>query len=212
MFDPERLLAFALITATTSIVPGPSMMFVTGQAIWRGARSGWAALLGMQVGYILWWLAAALGLGTLARAYPLAFRLLAIAGVLYLAWLGAKAIRHSFHAGEDDTVAPARKPSTHAFRDGIAVAIGNPKSLVYMVAIIPPFVDPDLPVGWQIVTLAVIALVLDLLVGWAYIGAGKRLAKAMERAATRRWIDRGIGIVFILIAIAIAVDLYGTQL
>lgn len=212
MFDPERLLAFALITATTSIVPGPSMMFVMGQAIWRGARSGWAALLGMQVGYILWWLAAALGLGTLAKAYPLAFRLLAIVGVLYLAWLGAKAIRHSFHAGEDDAAAPTRKPSAHAFRDGIAVAIGNPKSLVYMVAIIPPFVDPDLPVGWQIVTLAVIALVLDLLVGWAYIGAGKRLATAMERAATRRWIDRGIGTVFILIAIAIAVDLYGTQL
>ena len=212
MFDLERLLAFALVTATTSIVPGPSMMFVMGQAIWRGARSGWAALLGMQVGYLLWWLAAAFGLGTLAKAYPLAFRLLAIAGVLYLAWLGLRAIRHSFHADEDDAAAPARKPSVHAFRDGIAVAIGNPKSLVYMVAIIPPFVDPDLSVGWQIVTLAVIALVLDLVVGWAYIAAGKRLARAMERAATRRWIDRAIGIVFLLIAIAIAVDLYGTQL
>ncbi|MGE5952273.1 MAG: LysE family translocator [Qipengyuania vulgaris] len=212
MFDPERLLAFALITATTSIVPGPSMMFVMGQAIWRGARSGWAALLGMQIGYILWWLAAALGLGTLAREYPMGFRLLAIAGVLYLAWLGVKAIRHSFHAGESDEVEAAHKPSAHAFRDGIAVAIGNPKSLVYMVAIIPPFVEPGLPVGWQIVTLAIIALVLDLVVGWAYIAAGKRLASTMERAATRRWIDRGIGIVFILIAIAIAVDLYGTQL
>ncbi|MBX7540375.1 LysE family translocator [Qipengyuania sphaerica] len=212
MFDPERLLAFALVTATTSIVPGPSMMFVMGQAIWRGARSGWAALLGMQIGYIVWWVAAALGLGTLAKAYPLAFRLLAIAGVLYLAWLGVKAIRHSFHAGEDENAAPARKPSSNAFRDGIAVAIGNPKSLVYMVAIIPPFVDPGRPVGWQIVVLAVIALVADLLIGWLYIATGKRLAKAMERAATRRWIDRGIGIVFILIALLIAVDLYGTQL
>lgn len=212
MFDPERLLAFALITATTSIVPGPSMMFVMGQAIWRGARSGWAALLGMQIGYILWWLAAALGLGTLAREYPMGFRLLAIAGVLYLAWLGVKAIRHSFHVGESDEVEAAHKLSAHAFRDGIAVAIGNPKSLVYMVAIIPPFVEPGLPVGWQIVTLAIIALVLDLVVGWAYIAAGKRLARTMERAATRRWIDRSIGIVFILIAIAIAVDLYGTQL
>lgn len=212
MFDLERLLAFALITATTSIVPGPSMMFVVGQAIWRGARSGWAALLGMQLGYILWWLAAAFGLGTLASAYPLAFRLLAIAGVIYLAWLGIKAIRHSFRTGEDGGAQPVRKPSSHAFRDGIAVAIGNPKSLVYMVAIIPPFVDPGRPVGWQIVTLALIALVLDVIVGWAYIAAGKRLAKAMERAATRRWIDRGIGIVFLLIAVAISIDLYGTQL
>jgi threonine/homoserine/homoserine lactone efflux protein len=212
MFDPERLIAFAGVTALTSIVPGPSMMFVMGQAIWRGPKSGWAALLGMQIGYIVWWVAAALGLGTLAAAYPFAFRLLAVAGIVYLAWLGAKAIRHSFHTGENSGDAPARAPSSHAFRDGIAVAIGNPKSLIYMVAIIPPFVDPDGSVGWQIAVLAMIALVLDLLIGWLYIGTGKQLARAMERTATRRWIDRGIGSVFILIAALIAVDLYGTQL
>ncbi len=212
MFDPERLIAFAWVTALTSVVPGPSMMFVMGQSVWRGPKSGWAALMGMQIGYLVWWLAAALGLGTLAAAYPLAFRLLALAGVLYLAWLGIKAIHHSFHADEDEGAAPAREPSRHAFRDGIAVAIGNPKSLVYMVAIIPPFVDPAAAIGWQIAVLAIIALLLDLLIGWLYIGTGKQVARAMKRAATRRWIDRGIGIVFILIAIAIAVDLSGTQL
>ena len=212
MFDPERLIAFVWVTALTSIVPGPSMMFVMGQAIWRGPRAGWAALLGMQIGYIVWWLAAALGLVTLASAYPITFKALAVAGVLYLAWLGLQAIRHSFHAGEDEAGAPRRKLSTNAFRDGIAVAIGNPKSLIYVVAIIPPFVDPDRSIGGQIALLAIIALVIDLLIGWLYIGTGKQMACAMERAATRRWIDRCIGIVFILIAISIAVDLYGTQL
>ena len=212
MIGTETLLAFLIVTATTSIVPGPSMMFVMGQAIWRGPRSGWAALMGMQVGYFVWWAFAALGLGALASAYPLAFRLLAIAGVAYLAWLGIKAIRHSFHADEDEGDAPQRKVSNHAFRDGIAVAIGNPKSLVYMVAIIPPFVDPARSVPLQIVVLAVIALVADLVIGWLYIAAGNRLARLMERAATRVWIDRGIGIVFILIAIAILVDLMGTQI
>ncbi|MBX7527118.1 LysE family translocator [Qipengyuania vesicularis] len=212
MFDPERLIAFAWITALTSIVPGPSMMFVMGQAIWRGPRAGWAALMGMQIGYIVWWIAAALGLATLASAYPLAFKALAVAGVLYLAWLGLQAIRHSFHGDTEDNPAPAKEPSRHAFRDGIAVAIGNPKSLIYVVAIIPPFVDPAGSIGWQIALLAAVALAIDLLIGWIYIGAGKQLAKAMERAATRRWIDRGIGTVFILIAALIAVDLYGTQL
>ena len=212
MFDPERLIAFAWVTALTSIVPGPSMMFVMGQAIWRGPKAGWAALLGMQIGYIVWWVAAALGLATLASAYPVAFKALAIVGVLYLAWLGLQAIRHSFHADDDDKPAPAREPSRHAFRDGTAVAIGNPKSLIYVVAIIPPFVDPAGAIGWQIALLAVVALILDLLIGSLYIGAGRQLARAMERAATRRWIDRGIGTVFILIAALIAIDLYGTQL
>ena len=81
MIDAEKLAAFALVTATTSLVPGQSMMFVMGQAIWRGVRSGWAALLGMQIGYLVWWVLLALGLGTLAAAYPLAFRVLAFAGI-----------------------------------------------------------------------------------------------------------------------------------
>lgn len=146
MIDAEKLAAFALVTATTSLVPGQSMLFVMGQAVWRGARSGWAALLGMQIGYLVWWVLVALGLSTLAAAYPLAFRVLAFAGIGYLAWLGIAAIRHSFHAGEE---APptARAPSRHAFRDGILIAIGNPKSLIYMLAIIPPFVDAASPIG-----------------------------------------------------------------
>lgn len=206
MIDAEKLAAFALVTATTSLVPGQSMLFVMGQAIWRGARSGWAALLGMQIGYIAWWLLAALGLGTLAAAYPLAFRLLALAGAAYLAWLGINAIRHSFHP-EEDGAEPARQPSRHAFRDGIAVAIGNPKSLIYMVAIIPPFVDAQAAVPPQIVVLALVAMAADLLIGALYIGMGQQLARFMERGATRKWVDRGIGLAFLAIAALVLVEL-----
>lgn len=206
MIDAEKLAAFALVTATTSLVPGQSMLFVMGQAVWRGVRSGWAALLGMQVGYIVWWVVAALGLGTLAAAYPLAFRMLAFTGIAYLAWLGLQAIRHSFHPDEGKPEA-ARQPSRHAFRDGILIAIGNPKSLIYMVAIIPPFIDPGLSVPPQIAILAVLALAIDLPIGALYILAGQRLARAMERAATRRWIDRSIGALFLLIAALILAEL-----
>ncbi|MBX7481417.1 LysE family translocator [Qipengyuania qiaonensis] len=206
MIDAEKLIAFALVTATTSLVPGQSMLFVLGQTIWRGARSGWAALLGMQIGYIVWWVLAGLGLGTLAAAYPLAFRVLAFAGIAYLAWLGFQAIRHSFHTDED-TFEPVRQPSRHAFRDGIFIAVGNPKSLIYMIAIIPPFVDAQSPVGPQIVILAVVALFLDLPIGGLYIGAGKRLARMMENSASRRWIDRAIGSVFLLISVVILAEL-----
>tara|TARA_Y100000780_G_scaffold20874_1_gene17690 strand:+ start:271 stop:747 length:477 start_codon:yes stop_codon:yes gene_type:complete len=157
------------------------------------------------------WVLVAFGLGTLAAAYPLAFRVLAFAGIGYLAWLGITAIRHSFHAGEE---APptARAPSRHAFRDGILIAIGNPKSLIYMLAIIPPFVDAASPIGPQIILLAVLALAIDVPVGALYIGAGQRLARMMARAATRSWIDRGIGTVFLLIAALVLAELLGTEL
>jgi homoserine/homoserine lactone efflux protein len=206
MIDPAKLAAFMLVTTTTSLIPGQSMLFVMGQAIWRGTRAGYTALLGMQLGYVIWWTLAALGLGTLANTYPLAFRLLTLAGIAYLAWLGIKAIRHSFHTGEDHADA-ARPASANPFRDGIVIAISNPKSLVYMVALIPPFVDAAQPIGRQILTLAVVALVLDLLVGTLYILAGRSLAGAMDRPTMRRWVDRGVGTAFLVIAALIGLDL-----
>ena len=207
MIDPERLAAFALVTGMTSLVPGPSMLFVLGQAIRRGARSGAAALAGLQFGYIVWWLLAALGLGTLAAAFPLAFRLLAIGGALYLAWLGVQALHHTGQVAEDGADA-ARPPTRHAFRDGILVAIGNPKSLIYIVALLPPFVDARAPVVPQLVVLALLAMAIDVALGLVYIGAGSRLAAAMERPATRRKLDVAVGVIFILIALGILVELF----
>ena len=209
MIDAERLAAFVLVTGMTSLVPGPSMLFVMSQAIWRGPRSGAAALGGLQLGYIFWWLLAALGLGTLAKAYPLAFRLLAVAGALYLAWLGVQALRHAGKVVADDAK-PARQPSRHAFRAGILVAIGNPKSLIYIVALLPPFVDPRSPIGPQLLLLALLAMTIDVALGALYITAGSRLAAAMARPHTRSWLDRAVGTIFIAIAAGILVELLRT--
>lgn len=210
MIELERLAAFALVTATTSLVPGPSMLFVLSQSIWRGARSGAAALAGLQLGYVVWWLLAGLGLGTLAAAFPLAFRLLAIGGALYLAWLGVQALRHAGRTPEDGAPngsGPARKPTRHAFRDGILVAIGNPKSLIYIVALLPPFVDAGAPVAPQLLLLYGLAMAIDVALGTIYILAGSRLAAAMERPATRRRLDLAVGAIFILIALGILAEM-----
>jgi threonine/homoserine/homoserine lactone efflux protein len=205
MIAPEKLAAFALMSAAASVVPGPSMLFVMGQSIWRSGRSGAAALAGVQFGYIWWWVLAALGLGTLATAFPIAFRLLALSGAVYLAWLGFAALRHAGSA--DEASARTRKPSAHAFRDGILVAMSNPKSLIYIVALLPPFVDPHDAVVPQLALLAVVAMIIDVALGAIYIVAGNGLARAMAERGTRAWIDRGVGAIFLIIALAILAHL-----
>lgn len=206
MIDPERLAAFALMTAVTSIVPGVSMLFVMARTIMNGWRSGLAALLGMQLGYIVWWLLAALGLGTIAAAWPRAFTALAVAGAVYLGWLGVRGIQRAgnrFPAGPDALDGHGRR----SFAGGILVAIGNPKSLVYVVALLPPFIDQRVPVVPQIVVLAVVAMVIDLAVGGLYIGAGRRVATALARPEVRRKADMAIGVVLVAIAAGLLVDL-----
>ena len=206
MIDPERLAAFMLMTGATSLVPGVSMLFVMGQAIRGGWRAGVAALAGMQLGFIGWWLLAGLGLGTLAAAFPLAFRILAIGGALYLAWLGAQSIRHAGIEPVRDEGRPARL-SHHAFRDGVLVALGNPKSLIYIVALLPPFIDARAPVPPQLVAFALVAMAIDVAIGAVYIGAGSRLAAAMARPETRRRVDVAVGALFVAIALGILIDL-----
>jgi len=207
MIDPAKLAAFALVSGTTSLIPGPSMVFVLSQSVWRGARSGAAALAGLQLGYLVWWLLAALGLGTLAAAFPLAFRLLGIGGALYLGALGVQALRHAGTTSADGLSA-SRRPTAHPLRDGVVIAIGNPKALIYMVALLPPFVDARAPIVPQLVVLALVAAALDVALGAVYILAGSKLAAVMERPVTRRRLDLAVGAVFILIALGILAELF----
>lgn len=205
MIAAEKLVAFSILSAAASVVPGPSMLFVMGQSIWRGSRSGAAALAGVQFGYVWWWVLAAVGLGTLAVTFPLALNVLAVAGALYLAWLGYSAFRSAKEPVNE--LGQPKTLSSHAFRDGILVAMSNPKSLVYIVALVPPFVDSRSAVVPQLVVLAVVAMVIDVLFGAVYVLAGNGLSRAMSREATRAWLHRGVGTIFFLIAIAILAEL-----
>lgn len=195
----EKLAAFALATTVSSLVPGPNMMFVMTQAVWRGPRSGLAALAGLELGNVVWFVMAAFGLGVLLKAAPMAFAGLTLAGGLYLAWMGLQALRGAIRGHSGESRAAAR-PAAHAFRDGIAVAIGNPKGLVYVSAILPPFVDLHAPVAPQLALLAVVALSIDVLVSLAYIYAGSRLNAAIARPEVRRRLDLGVGAAFLIIS------------
>jgi len=200
--DPGKLATFALVTTLTSITPGPSMMFIMTQSVWRGARSAMIALAGLQAGNLTWFAMAALGLGTLLRTAPLAFTALSMVGGCYLALLGIQALRHAAMPLKPEPVIGSR-PAGQAMRAGYAVALGNPKSIVYVTALLPPFVTPGAAIAPQLAVLAVIALTIDVAVSLAYILAGKRLSVAMARPAVRRRLDFGVGTVFVLIAVFI---------
>lgn len=204
MFDPAKLAAFAVVTGLVSLMPGPQMVFVMTQAAWRGPRAGAAALAGLQLGNATWFLMAGLGLGALAAAAPGAFTLLTAAGALYLAWLGFQAWRH---AGAEPGEQAPRRATRHALRDSLAVALSNPKSLVYVLALLPQFVDPKLAVAPQLALLAAIAIALDLSVGLIYVAAGGGLSAAMARPAVRLWFERAIGTIFLVLAAVIFIEL-----
>jgi threonine/homoserine/homoserine lactone efflux protein len=206
MLDPARLAAFTLVTATTSLVPGPQMLFVLTQAAWRGPRAGLGALAGLQLGNLTWFVMAGLGLGTLAAASPHAFTVLAVIGALYLAWLGVQAIRDARRGAPVEDAAP-RSAGAGGLRASLVIALSNPKALVYVLALLPPFVDMRQPIAPQLAVLAAIAIGCDMVMGVAYVAAGSRLAAAMHRPDLRARLETGVGVVFLAIGAGVIVSL-----
>ena len=75
-------------------------------------------------------------------------------GAAYLVWLGIQSWRTAGRAAE----APPRH-RVHISR-GFLVAITNPKTIAFFTAFLPQFVDPALPVGWQLFVMCTVSVVL----------------------------------------------------
>ncbi len=82
--------------------------------------------------------------------------------------------------------------------------MGNPKTILFFLALFPQFIDPVRPVWVQSLVLGFIGVAIDFLVQLAYTIAGGLLSKALSREAVKRWFERAIGGAFMALAIAAA--------
>ena len=199
---PEVLRAYALVTLVLCLTPGPAVLFVLGQALWRGPRAGIAAGLGIEAGNVAWSLLAALGLTALLALSPITFSVMKWIGAAYLVWLGVQAWRSSFRDG-----AMTWRESRHAFVDALWVQMSNPKAAFYVTAILPQFVDRARPVPPQIATLAVVGMVIEAFTLGGYCLAAGYLGRHLAALPRFRiWLDRASGA--LLIGVGLAAALY----
>ena len=201
--DPARFAAYLTVTAVMVVAPGPANLFAVATGARRGHAAVLAAVAGLNLGSLVWFAAAGLGLGALALAFPLAFRVLAWLGAAYLAWLGLKAI-WSARRGEG---APAHAPKAtgrSALVEGLIVQLANPKALLFTTAVLPPFIDMTRPVAPQIVLFAAAGMAGDAVVMTAYGFGGAALARRMSQPAFRRGFDVFTGLLLISAAALVA--------
>ena len=199
--SPEKFTAFVTLTTLVSFLPGPAVIFVMSQAAWRGPKAGVGAGLGIQLANAIYFALSGLGLASLIAASGAAFTAIKLLGAAYLAWLGVTAFIHSFRQHSDrqhsDIAAPAVKASRSGFRDGLFVGLGNPKSILYFVALLPQFLDPTQPLWRQIGLLGVVAIGIDFGADVVYAFLGGAVSRVMNRPKVKRWFERGIGSLFV---------------
>ena len=94
MLPTGHLLAFALLSYTLIVIPGPNVLFVISRALQLGRAAGLAAVLGGQIGVYVQVIAVALGIGALVERSVAIFTVIKLAGAAYLIYLGLQAVRH----------------------------------------------------------------------------------------------------------------------
>lgn len=197
--DPHTYLIFLGAMTLLAWTPGPANLFAIATGLQRGPRAAIVGVLGMNLATLVWFAAAALGLGALVTAFPAVFRWVAIAGGLYVAWLGLSAlIAASREEGELKTVRAAAPGA--AFRDGFTVQIANPKAILFFTAVLPPFLDPERPIAAQLAMFAAGTIGMDLISMSVYGVAGGALSARMNDVGFRRGFHVLVGVLLIAAA------------
>jgi len=157
--------AFALTALVIILIPGPSVMFIVARALAYGRKAAALTVLGNTLGEYLQVIAVAFGIGALAERSVAVLTGLKFIGAAYLVYLGVKTIRD--RRSLLTMLQPTETPSQRRFLlQGFIVGATNPKTVVFLVAILPLFVDrADGSLSDQILVLglvfSVIALVCD---------------------------------------------------
>ncbi len=172
-----RLLAFAVTAGVVIVIPGPSVLFVVSRALSSGRRVAILSVAGNAMGEYLQVIAVAFGVGALAERSVAAFTTLKLIGGAYLVYLGIRTI-HERRSLAAALATPLAGRSDHrSFLEGFVVGATNPKTVIFLAAILPEFVSRSagrVPVQIMLLGLvfAVIAVASDTL--WAFTAAGFR--------------------------------------
>lgn len=201
--DPARYAAFLAAMSMMAVAPGPANLFAIATGMQRGRGQVLVGVAGMNAATLVWFVCAALGLSALMAAFPGAFRLLAVAGALYVAWLGISSIRSGLKGGGGPVDRPAVHGARSAFIDGFSVQIANPKALLFFTAVLPPFLDPARPLTAQLPLYAAATMGMDVIAMTAYGLGGAALAGRMTEPAFRRGFAFVVGGLLIAVAVLI---------
>lgn len=203
--DAATLAIFYTAALALNLTPGNDMMYVLGQSLKGGFRTGLAASLGIAGGSLVHLILVAMGLAVVLARHPLVFDAIRYAGAAYLLWIAFQALRSQPAVLVAET---ALRSPWAAFRDGVLVNLLNPKIIVFMFAFLPPFIRPENGSGLlQLLILGTIfnvnGTVVNALVA---LFAGRIRERLSSSASFARWFSRLSAGLFTLLAVRLILE------
>ncbi|MDF8352957.1 LysE family translocator [Ensifer adhaerens] len=176
------LIAYSGALFIAAAIPGPGVTALVARALGSGFRETFFMGLGIALGDMIYLTAVILGLALIAQTFTTAFLVVKFAGVLYLGYIAWKL----WSAGllPEDIKA---KPSTSAamsFLSGLLITLGNPKTMLFYVALVPTLIDIRAigPGDYGLLLTATFLVLLSVLVPYMLLASRARLLLKQPKA------------------------------
>jgi threonine/homoserine/homoserine lactone efflux protein len=189
MPSPTAYGLFVLAALTLLILPGPAVLYIVSRSVDQGRAAGFASVLGVTTGTLIQIAAATVGLSSLVLESALAFDIVKYAGAAYLIVLGIMRLRDRGELRLD------RSPRTlrRLYAQGVVVNTLNPKTALFIFALLPQFVDPGRGRVWvQVLVLGLTLCALGLVSDGTYALAAGAIADRLRRSRAQRWIGGSV--------------------
>jgi homoserine/homoserine lactone efflux protein len=200
----DTWIAFFAASWAISISPGAGAVAAMTAGLQHGFARGYFLTFGLILGLWSQLLLVGAGLGALIVASATAFALVKWLGVAYLLWLGIaqwRAPAVGVHAESDSTTVASRRS---ILARGWALNSVNPKGTLFMLAVVPQFLDPSRPLLAQYLVIAATLAFTDLVINAGYTAFASKALAALRTPRQMRWVNRVFGSLFVALAAMLA--------
>ncbi|WDR05285.1 LysE family translocator [Devosia rhodophyticola] len=159
------LLAFTLAYAIAVLVPGPGVAAVVARALGGGFKGAFPMVLGILAGDLLYFVFAVFGLAAIATYFGPIFIIVRWAGAAYLLYV---AYRFWTARPGAEQMRPKSESALKTFLAGFSLTLGNPKTIVFYLAILPTVIPLNQMNPLAFAELAAIVVVVLLAIGCGY--------------------------------------------
>jgi threonine/homoserine/homoserine lactone efflux protein len=203
----HHLEAFAALAFAVIVAPGPSVLFVISRGVTLGRRAALVTVVGNSAGVGVQVVAVAVGVGLFVQRSLVVFSVVKLAGAAYLVLLGVRTITQRHRLAEALEAGLAARTNRRILREGFVVGVSNPKTIVFLVAILPQFAERSQGhVPGQLLLLGMIFVAIALLSDSAWGLAAGSARQWLERSPRRLAAVGGTGgLVIIGLGVSLAV-------
>ena len=190
-------LAFFAAAWAISLSPGPGAIASMTSGLNHGFRRGYYTVFGLVLGIWTQILVVGLGLGALLATSATAFAVVKWAGVLYLIWLGVQQWRAPARPLVTTSQEATAASRTQLIMRAWGINAVNPKGTVFLLAVVPQFIDVHQPIVAQYLIIGATLSFTDMVVMAGYTALAARLLGALREPRHLRALNRGFGGLFV---------------